>query len=65
MAGYALESDAPDGFTTAMVARDVLMLDVLIHIVGQLEEGGFVFVEDATMAEVVVRLLPGFVSRLA
>lgn len=38
MASYTLESNSPDRLASAMIARYILMPNILVNIVGQLEE---------------------------
>lgn len=62
MTGDALEAYAPDGFASAMVARNVLVLDVLVDVVRKFEEFGLVLYGDAFLAKVVVWLQLCFVT---
>lgn len=54
MAGYALETQAPDRLSSAVVARHVFVPYVLVDVVGELEERGLVLAADALWTEVVV-----------
>lgn len=50
MASDALEPDTPDRLNPTVIARNVLMLDILVHIVGQLEKLSLIFERDALVA---------------
>lgn len=65
MAGYALETQAPDRLSSAVVARHVFVPYVLVDVVGQLEERGFVLAADALGTEVVVGSHLRFVALFA
>lgn len=56
MTGDALEAYAPNGFASTMIARNVLMFDVLVDVVRKFEEFGLVLYGDAFLAKVVVWL---------
>lgn len=56
MAGDALEADAPNRLAPAVIAGYILVSNVLVYVVGELEEGQFVLASDAACAEVVVWL---------
>ena len=51
----ALEPDAPNGFSPAMVARNILMFDVFLDVVGQLEELLPILDSHASRTEIIVR----------
>lgn len=65
MAGYTLKSKTPDRLTTAVIAGNVFVLDVLVDIVGKLEKLASVLQRNASLAEVVVRLPFGFEALVA
>jgi hypothetical protein len=54
VASDALEPNPPNRFTSAVIARDILVFDVLVDVVGQLKELCFVLKSDALLAEIIV-----------
>lgn len=50
MAGDALEPDSPDRLDAAVIAADVLVPDILVHLIRYLEEVRLVLVLDALVA---------------
>jgi hypothetical protein len=64
VAGYALETQTPDGLSSAVVAGNVFMPYILIDVVGQLEEGSFILTANALGTEIVVGSHLGFVAFL-
>lgn len=60
MACNALETDAPNRLNPTMIARNVLMLDILVNVVGKFEKLSLVFLTNAFKAKIVVRLMLRF-----
>jgi len=55
-ASQALESNAPDGFNSAVVTGQILMPNILVNLIGELKELRPLMVEDTFLTNIVIWL---------